>query len=1185
MAGRFDLPTGGSHPALLVDRPVAKGSYPTGSGDAIHEWFAPITTRLHEIMSSQYVPQTDKTLASLIKDANIFVSSRVIVHIKRYEGWVRDIFPLKEAPALFFKQRVWADVPQVMDDNPEGVAPQVMMTKFEDYWYALRRYNIGNKAKHESLLDPEGLSDWLFKQSKYPDAFFGTAELCAFDAIDYQPSSYKRQMDAQGHRKYGSVSEALTFETETYLIGLKPKGLYELFHMINQAIVAAAPDQDPFNRMVLPFGARQIVAHSDFETDREQRGVKAIRNLEGGGVAWQLAGMPGVLIYEAGKINYVNFANEYEPFKRTSALATYFMVDGRSGLRFDVDNYDPEGELSVMVRDSKVSPGLKHYGYEQALRDCHRFTEDGYLDVGAHEGMLRRLPDLMRKQGFQMYRQQDLDPLVWHDPTHPVEPDAPGYHVCELYGDVAEAFRGHQVDDKHGAAFSTLAHNYLGDDAVQKIEALREVINRLEKPPASLWVVPGGGGDTPMEAYLKAATTAATSALTEGAFDVPDFVEGFPALPYGYTTIAGVRALARKYESGPAGWSDEAQTMFRKANEAWPILKRLWALVIRTYPECLLVQNGRFVPDWMKTESEDMDALYSVLSNFFDTRVRYPVWILGGEASSAFAEADLRAIGVRSSLDRLAALNAGLVDDIIARKVKEAGDDLSDAYRENIGPWYQALVRDDAPEADAELETFVAREIDPAGISPEQKARIMSGILALAYEASFEGESVQTITRELINSWKTRDAPAGRPPVRGDAGIVNAVNTRLSFHPSIWKTAAARARGDIVAPADPTQRDRPLPIGEDGFTFARSAMPYVPRSTRRGTAFAPLDTRSGMDVDYPGGQDLGSLDELDSTQMLYPFLYQPDSNIFWKFQKTGPETGEHVKTYYFWHRIHHLRKIEPDQFAKLGTLCMLFSRISIPADLACVRMKIPPPDLCFIGTHFMIRQRTQGVIFAKGGGLAGATFWKGMDTLVGVDTTAKEWFSHFSAWMGTAILDPRYVVFHRDVFPAGGLTGYDTSSVPPDFSMEHVGLDKALMTFFVGSEFTRDRALSEANPFPLSGRYDPDYMGDVNFDDSTEEAMVTPDKPPFPGFWFYAYRHNLQDMHRMQKWSYESAAEEMKQIRYFPGIAYFEEHVAYSGNGEYKKRFEGSGHTRYWPDNIRDVSEGTHVFHRTEIRN
>jgi hypothetical protein len=1189
MAGHFDLEHGGrSHPALLQDTSLAKGSYPSEPGNAVHDWFPNLTERLFEIMSSQFVPQTSPTLASLIKDLQIYVASRVIVHIKRYEGWVKDIFPLKEAPALFFRQKIWSDVPQLMDENPEGVAPQVMMTKWEDYSYALRRYNIGNKAKHEAFMNPEGLRDWLFKTGKYPDAFFGTAELAAFDAIDYHPSAYKRQMDAQGHRKHYSVAQALAYETETYLIGLKPKGPYELFHMVNSALVGTgAAAQLPFNRMVLSNGASQMIAHSAFETDPLQRGERAIRNLEGGGVAWRLAGMPDVVIYEAAKINYVNFASEYEPLKRTSGLSTFFMIDGRSSLRFNVDRYEPEGELSVMVRDSTVN-GLRYYGYESALRDCHRFGDDGYIDTAAHEGMLMRLPTMMRKQGFQMYRQQDLDPFVWHHPTEPVDPTAPGYHVCELYGDVAEGFRGHQVDDKHGAAFSAMARETLGEDAAQKLDALREVVARLEKPPAALWAQPGGDpARSPLVRYLTAIARGEGASITEGAFDIPDREEGWPDLPYGNTTIAGIRALARRYEAGAGDWPPEAVEMFRKANDAWPVLKRLWHIVRHVYPECILVQSGRFVPEWMQSESDDMNAMYSVFANFFDARVRYPVWLLGGDAAPLFNADDLANLRLRFSEARLEALNSGLIQDTVAGHIRRDAVEISDAYETYIGPAYKALVERDAPDVDVTLESFVAREIDPPAITVEQKAQIMRGILDLAQSAVHDGDRVQDLTRDLITYWKNRrpqrarrEPAAAEPPVR--AGPVAGVNTRLSFHPSVWKMAVARALGDYVAPADPTQRDRPLPVDEDGFNFARSAMPFMPR---RGTYFAPLETRTRAAAYRPVEQDLGSLDELDADQMLYPHLYQEDTGILWKFQKTGPDDGRYVPTYYFWHRLQHVRSMEPDPFAKLGIMCLLFSRISMMADLACVASELPPPDLCFMGIHFMIRQRTQGVVIARGGGVAGNTFWKNLDTLVGVNTINKEWYSHFSAWMATGVTDPRYVVFHRDFLPAGGITGYDISSVPTDFTMEQVGLDKSLIVWYAGSEFTRDRARGEYNPWPLSGRFDGDYMGDINFDDLTEQYMLSPDKTPAPpGFWFYAYKHNLQDMHRMQKWTYdEGAAGEMK-FRYFPGIVYFEEHVGYSGNGKYKNRFEGTGHTRYWPDNISDISNGTHVFHQTTIK-
>ena len=1168
MAGVYHMPEGGSHPSLYAANPVAKMSSPTDQGSALDDYFAPLSQRLHEVMSTQYIPKTDETLASLLRETNLFVASTTRLNIENYDGWLRDILPLKEAPATFFRARVWNLIPQAMEDNPEGVVPQVMMHQDEDYWFALRRFSIGNKAKHASLFDAEGLKNWILKQGNYPSAFFRTCVLVAIHAITHHQSSYARQMHAQGRRIFTSVGDALTWETETYLVGLSPNGLTKLAMMANQMLKSSAPDQDEFNRIVLPFGAKQREAFSKFQSTPERRGPPAVANIEGGGKSWESAGLPGFVLWEAGKLNYVNFGNDFEPLERQSTISTYFVLEGRSALKYAVDKYDPGSELSVMVRDARTAPELNRYGYEEALRDCHRFDEDGNLDRVAHRDMLRQLPTLLNLGSFEMQNLQDLDPFVWHHPTRMVDPSAPGYHICDVYGDVAESFRGHQVDDKHGEAFALLAEKYLGEKGVSAIAAVRSIVARLERPSPDLWT----GDKPPIAVWVEAVVN---GAIHEGAFDVPtDTVDGID-LPYGFTTIAGIRALARKHNSAPGDWGDEARAMFRVANDAWPVFERLWALVRRVYPECILVSSGRFVPAWMETGNEETNAKYSVLANFFDV-VRYPVWWIGGDSRETFSRETLGWLGIDGSDhdERLAALNAGFLDDTIARTARdrEGAAGLAKAYRDRIGAWYQRLIQDDVPAADRELETFFAREVDADGLTDGQRGRIASGILALAYEALHAGRGrVQALTRELINSWKERGEPEGRPPVRRVP--VDGINSRLSFHPSVWRSEGARAVAS-VAPADPTQRDRPLPPTEEGFGFARSAMPG------RGTYFDPLDTRSAATIDRPMDQDLGSLDELDETQMLYPHLYAKDSNVFWKFDS---DLGQHEKTYYLWHRVQHLRTIAPDQFAKLGTLCLLFSSISIQANMACVASRIPPPDLCFMGVHFAIRQRTQGVIIARGNGAAGNMYWKYLDTLVSVNTDAKEWSSHFEAQIGTGITEPRAIMFHRDVYPSGGLTGYDTSSVPRDFTVEHVGLDRSLIVMYTGSEFTRSRARSEANPFPLSGRYDADYMGSTRFSGEAEAKMDDPDTLPYPGFIFYAALHKLQALHSKNKWSDASAQAENRQHRYHPGIVFMEKHNSYSGDRQYNNCHRGTGHTAPWPDDIRGVSEGTGVFYPTEL--
>ena len=935
--------------------------------------------------------------------------------------------------------------------------------------------------------------------------------------------------------------------------------------MTNQRLVYAAPDQPKYNRLVMAEGTRQRLAFSPFETTPLRRGAaKAVKNIEGGGVAWESAALPGFKIYEAEKVDYVNFGRQFKPLERFSRISTYAMIDGRVGLDFDIGSYDPAAELSVDLRDSKTSPALNRYGYSRALVDSHRFGSDGLLDRGAHLDMIRQLPFIASgsQPPYELQNYQDIDPFLWHHPIAPVDPVAPGYVVCDVYGDVAASFRSFRVDDKHGEAFGRLARNFLGDAGVAKIARMREIVARLERPPAALWA-----GEDPIVARWVSAV--ADGVPVDGMFPVPNPIEGLE-LPYGYTTIAGVRALAVKHDSGAADWSDEARSMFKIANEAWPHFVRLWSLIRRVYPRCTLVENGRFVPAWMRTESDDTNAFYSVASNFFDSRVRYPVWSVGGDENSAFGIAHLRPLGIdgANSDARLDALNAGFVDDSISAKARspEGAADMREAYRLYVGTWYQRMIEEDAPGSDREIETFFAREVDRAGLTPEQRGRIAAGILSLVYEATFAKEGTQVINRTLINSWRNRtDGARALPPV---AEARNGRNSRLSFHPSVWRTDAARAVAS-VAPADPTQRDRPLPVG--GYEFARGGMP----------AADPIGTRSGMDVERPRAQDLGSLDELDEDQMLYPLLYQKDQGVFWKFRESA---GTHEMTYYLWARVNHLREIEPDPYDKLGVLCMLFSRISIPADEACVRAGIPPPDLCFMLIHYAVRQRTQGVIIAAGNGAAGLMYYGKLNVMVGADVKTKEWSSNFDAWLGAGITDPRAVLFQRDVFSAGGLTGYDTSAVPRDFEMTHAGLDKAMIVAYVGSEFTRNRARAEANPFALRGRYDHDYLGSISFDADTERRTSDPSNGPFPGWFWIAALHKVDRMHETNKWSYQNVATEMQQRRYVPGIAFMEEHVTYSGERKFETRHGGTGHTRPWPDNIRDVSEGTQVFYPTEIK-
>jgi len=325
---------------------------------------------------------------------------------------------------------------------------------------------------------------------------------------------------------------------------------------------------------------------------------------------------------------------------------------------------------------------------------------------------------------------------------------------------------------------------------------------------------------------------------------------------------------------------------------------------------------------------------------------------------------------------------------------------------------------------------------------------------------------------------------------------------------------------------------------------------------------------------------LGSLDPLDPTeqQILYPELYQPETDIFWK--QEGKDN--YVENYYLRARIERLRQLALDPFERLGITCMLFSSISMQADLACVAANIPPPDLGFLLVRYAIRVTTTGIVLARGGGVAGKLYWKNADTLVGVDVKSKEWMSNFEAWMACGITDPTAVTFVPNVFPAGQMDGYDTSIIDTNFDFGNItseGLSKSMLVMYVGSEFTREQALSEANPLPLSGRFDMDYLGNPKLHPVLEQKITSRDQTPWPGFWYYNAMHNLSALHDNAHWCNTSAAKEAQSShRYIPGITFAEQYYTQDSNGDYTIIHHGTGHTAKWTDDVRAVIEGRAVF-------
>src|SRR3990172_7973486 len=154
----------------------------------------------------------------------------------------------------------------------------------------------------------------------------------------------------------------------------------------------------------------------------------------------------------------------------------------------------------------------------------------------------------------------------------------------------------------------------------------------------------------------------------------------------------------------------------------------------------------------------------------------------------------------------------------------------------------------------------------------------------------------------MINNWKKKKADRpDRPRPTGKGAQKNQLIVRLSFHPSYFRAPFAAINFQAVDPSAP----REGLSAADSVTFARA------RFT----------------------EDLGSLDPLDPTedQTLYDELYRPDASIFW----VSEGEGDLVQVYYLWARVEHLRQLQMNPLAHLGSSCLLFSRISTMADLAC----------------------------------------------------------------------------------------------------------------------------------------------------------------------------------------------------------------------------------------------------------
>src|SRR3990172_767150 len=133
MSVSFDLPAGRGHPALVTNTPVSNVSK-NPEGPILTRYLRELTTRAFEMMAGQAEPSADDTLATLISEQlTAYVSEMRHKHRADYDGWMSEVFPMQEAPSEVIRDRVWDTVPAIMEENPEGVIPQILTHVFEDY--------------------------------------------------------------------------------------------------------------------------------------------------------------------------------------------------------------------------------------------------------------------------------------------------------------------------------------------------------------------------------------------------------------------------------------------------------------------------------------------------------------------------------------------------------------------------------------------------------------------------------------------------------------------------------------------------------------------------------------------------------------------------------------------------------------------------------------------------------------------------------------------------------------------------------------------------------------------------------------------------------------------------------------------------------------------------------------------
>ncbi len=386
-----------------------------------------------------------------------------------------------------------------------------------------------------------------------------------------------------------------------------------------------------------------------------------------------------------------------------------------------------------------------------------------------------------------------------------------------------------------------------------------------------------------------------------------------------------------------------------------------------------------------------------------------------------------------------------------------------------------------------------------------------------------------------------------------------------------------KAESSIIRPSDPSNDTKPLGVGISNNAIVPSNIQDVVHARvhmgRGGVSKEVIkNLEHNMEIDpYSEKKNyLPTSMRNDPSSLLYTLSMNPQGHSVL------------VEKKWLVARFNLLSDDNIDDFTRVASQLLCFTKATRQSLSNWVKRNLPPPDCVQIIAQPFINIRTSCGIWAQSGKGTGEIAQWQQQTAVQYNGTHKRWITHYTTWLGAAVLNPLKIHIQPDVKFEGYLRGMSDDMIDRrDWNPQQIDWTTcgSCFVFSCGSTFSRDNARKEANPLSLFGAYDRKYIAS-NY--KGQLAKVT--KPLWPSFHFYNSVWRFTDINADTILTNPESYQQMTDSTYQTGIMPICTHKIFSqSTRDVTELYRGTGHLDPHDGPLGDLLNGKVTFRQTKI--